>query len=151
METDAQTVETTSKFAKKGLAPAIRSLALKYPEMSKADIAKRVGCHVSNVKCILSRFLSDHSEEDLRQFQESKADIYDALALRTIGSITDAKLEKMPARDAFVSIGILHDKSALLRGQPTSINFDVMADLAEAIRAGRELPASAVAPSVVPK
>lgn len=120
---------------RKGTAPAIRRLKSKYPEMTQPEIARRVGCSVDNVYNVLRRYHRSTTESEVRGFQDNKADILDQLAHRVVLSITDAKLKKMSASQAFVGLGILTDKSQLLKGLPTGINVTVLMDVVEAIRA----------------
>lgn len=119
---------------RKGTAPAVRRLKAKFPEMSERAIASKVGCSPSNVHHILRRYHSATSEASVRDFQENKALIVDQLAHRVASSITDAKLKKMSASQAFVGLGILIDKSQLLNGLATTINVSVLLDVAQAMR-----------------
>ena len=50
-------------------AALIRKTKLRYPELSEAEIAKRVGCSPSNVHQVLTTFLANRSEAELRNFQ----------------------------------------------------------------------------------
>ena len=120
---------------KTGAAAKIRKTAIKYPELSNGEIARRVGCTPQNVSGVLAAFLADHSEQDLREFQENKADIYDALQHRVLSSITEASLAKAPAVSLITGAAILEDKARLVRGQATGINVNVLMDVVEAIRA----------------
>jgi hypothetical protein len=126
--------------AKTGVAPKIRKLKMKHPELSHSDIAKRVGCHPSNVTCVLKAFLGDKSEDDLRSFQESKADIYDALQHRLLSSLTQEKIDKSKPMEIITGAAILEDKARLVRGQATGINVSVLMDVVEAIRSRPTAP-----------
>lgn len=119
---------------KRGLAPKIRKLKTRYPELGNTAIARQVGCSINNVDQVLRRFLGKTSVDDLRNFQEAKADVYDALQLRALGSITQAKLSKAPVVALVTSAAILEDKARLVRGQATGINVNVLMDLAEVLR-----------------
>jgi AraC-like DNA-binding protein len=119
----------------KGTAPAIRRLKERYPEMSEAKIAKRVGCSPSNVHYVLSAYLGDKTHEELRGYQDNRADIFDAIGARALSSITDVKLAKASPAELTTVMGILYDKARLERGQATGINVSVLLDVAEAIRA----------------
>lgn len=131
----------------RGVAPTIRKLKTRYPEMTQPEIAKRVGCSVDNVQKVLRRYNRAASVEELRGFQENKADIVDHLAHRVVMSITDAKLKKMSASQAFIALGIAIDKSQLLHGLPTGINVSVLMDVVEAIRLRGTQPVVAPASS----
>lgn len=107
---------------------------MRHPELSHSQIARRVGCSPSNVTCVLKTFLGKNSDAQLADFQDNKADIYDAIQHRVLASITDKKLGKTGVRDAVVAAGILEDKARLVRGQATGINVTVLMDVVEAIR-----------------
>lgn len=117
-----------------GVAPRIRKMKIDYPELSEAQIAKRVGCDPANVHRVLTRFLGNNSQSELANYQESKADIYDALQLRSLASITDDDLVNASVRDRAVAAGIWEDKARVIRGQATQINVSVLLDAVAAIR-----------------
>lgn len=120
---------------KKGLAPKIRKMALDYPELSQAQIARQIGCTRGNVNTVLSTFLDGKTEQDLQDFQENRANILDSVAYRIVESIDEKKIQKASALQLVTAYGILHDKSALLRGQPTGINVTAVWDLVAALKA----------------
>lgn len=139
-----------ARQAKTGAAPRIRKLKLRHPELSHADIAKRVGCAPSNVTSVLKRFMGKGTEDTLRVFQDNKADVYDALQHRLLSSITAAKLSKAPAVSLITGAAILEDKARLVRGLATGINVSVLMDVAEAIRnrvADKPITINAIAPT----
>jgi len=79
--------------------------------------------------------LTPHTDEELRDYQENKADILDAKGYQLIESMTQKKIEKMSAGAAAVAFGILFDKRALLVGDATSnVNVRVLLDVAGMIR-----------------
>lgn len=118
----------------KGLADDIRRLHLKYPEMSKSDIARAVGCSPQNVSKVVESFLADTTPDQLTDFQANKADIYDAIQKRLLSSLTPEKIEKAKVMEAVTAAAILEDKARLVRGQATGINVTVLMDVAQAIR-----------------
>ncbi len=120
---------------KRGLAPLIRSTKLRYPELSDAEIAKRVGCTGQNVGQVLSAFLSDKTLEQMQDFRESKAEIFEAVQYRTLASITQEDIAKASYLQRITGAAILEDKIRLLRGQPTSIHFHTLLDIAEMLKA----------------
>jgi len=120
---------------RKGTAPVIRKLKLRHPELTDSEIARRVGCRPSNVSGVLKTFLGKNSAKQLQEFQESKADVYDALQLRVLGAVTPAKLTKSPAQSLILSAAILEDKARLVRGQATGINVTVLMYAVAAMRA----------------
>ena len=134
--TDAPTL----KASHRGLAPKIRKLKLKHPELSHSDIARKVGCSPSNVTCVLKTFLGKTTEAELKDFQESKADVYDALQVRLLSSLTPAKIEKAKPMEIITGAAILEDKARLVRGQATGINVTVLMDVVEAMRARSAQP-----------
>lgn len=117
-----------------GVAPAVRRMKMRYPEMSEGQIAKRVGCDPANVHRVLKRFLGDHSAEDLKDFQENKAEIFDALQMRQLMSITDEVIAKAQLLPLVTASAILEDKARTIRGQATQINVSVLLDAVQAIR-----------------
>lgn len=120
---------------RKGTAPAIRRMKINFPELSEAQIAKRVGCAPSNVHNVLARFLgTQNNESDLRDYQEGKADIFDALQMRMHTSITQEDIANASLRDRVVSGAILEDKARVIRGQATQINVSALVDVVQALR-----------------
>ena len=118
-----------------GAAPLIRKTKVDYPELSNGQIAKRVGCDVANVHRVLSRFLgAKYTQEDLEKFQSSKADIYDALQQRMLGSIDDEVIAKSQLLPRVTSAAILEDKARTIRGQATSVNVVMLLDAVQAIK-----------------
>jgi hypothetical protein len=122
---------------KKGKAPQIRKIKLKYPELSNGEIAKMVQCDESNVRQVLRRFMGKIDKKELSDFQESKAEIYDTMQYRLLESISEDKLIKMQPYPAVVAASILEDKARLIRGQATGINVSVLIDLVDAIKSQR--------------
>ena len=123
---------------KRGLASLIRATKARYPELSEAQIANRVGCTPSNVHQVLSGFLHGHSEVELRDFQANKADIYDAVQMRALASVTQDKLRKSSAGSLVTVAAILEDKARLIRGQATSVHIHALIDVLDAIAAQGE-------------
>jgi hypothetical protein len=76
----------------------------------------------------------DRTEAELHDFQANKADIYDAVQMRALASVTQAKLQKSSAPALVTAAAILEDKARLVRGQATGINVQVLLDIAEMIR-----------------
>ncbi len=115
-------------------------MKLNYPELSEAQIARRVGCDPANVHRVLKRFLgTNHSESDLRDYQNNKADIYDGLQMRALGSITDDDIAKAPLLPRVTAAAILEDKARLIRGKATQIDVSALLD---AVQAAREMQAA---------
>ena len=113
-------------------------MKLRYPELSENQIAKRVGCDPANVHRVLKRFMGDHSDQDVRDFQEAKADVFDSLQHRALISVTDAKLAKTSVKDLAIAAGIWEDKARTIRGQATQVNVTVLLDAVQAIREMRD-------------
>lgn len=119
-------------------AREIRVLAMRYPELGPSALARRVGVSPQSAADTLKRFLGNHSEDDLRKFQQSKPDAYDALQLRCLESVTGAKMMKSSAMSLITGAAILEDKSRLIRGMPTNLDVHVLLDLMAVVRGDRE-------------
>jgi hypothetical protein len=119
-------------------AALIRKMKMRYPELSDSQIARRVGCSRQNVNQVLAVFLDGHSDEELRDFQASKADIYDAIQMRALASVTQEKLRKSSAGSLVTVAAILEDKARLIRGQATSINVQALLELCQLMREKRD-------------
>lgn len=119
-------------------AQAIRELVVARPDLTQQEVADRVGCVRSNVSTVMTRFLHNHQMGDLSEFQADKANIYDALQMRSLASITQADIEKASYSQRIVGAAILEDKARLVRGQATSINVNALLDVANLIREGRQ-------------
>lgn len=128
----------------KGLAPRIRKMKLRHPELTDGEIAKAVGSSRQNVTGVLATFLADKSQEELRDYQENQADVFESLAMRLLSSVTQDKLDKSKPMEAITGAAILIDKARLVRGQATGINVTVLMDVVEAIRARGNVRAPAV-------
>jgi hypothetical protein len=114
-------------------------MKMRYPEMSEGQIAKRVGCDPANVHRVLTRFLGDkNTEQDLKDFQQNKADIFDALQHRMVMSITDEVIDKAPLLPRVTAAAILEDKARTIRGQATQVNVNVLVDAARMLREMQE-------------
>ena len=83
---------------------------------------------------MLATFLANRTESELRDFQANKADIYDAVQLRALASVTPDKLRKSSAGSLVTVAAILEDKARLIRGQATSIHVQALLDVADLIR-----------------
>jgi hypothetical protein len=130
--------------AKNGAATIVRQLATRYPNLSKAEIARRAGCTRQSVSYVLDSFLDGDSEESLREYQTNQADIFDALSHRLLRSVTAEKIEKSKPMEAITGAAILIDKARLVRGQATAINVNVLLDIAEALRSKPALDAEPI-------
>lgn len=109
-------VRTSVRTAHTGKAPAIRKMKLRYPELNNCEIARRVGSDENNVRRVLRSFMGKIPEEDLKTFRENKAEIYDALQMRFLKSLSDEDIAKTSAYPRIVSAGILEDKARTIRG-----------------------------------
>jgi predicted transcriptional regulator len=124
----------------KGVAQAVRTLHDRYPKMTQAAIARRVGCTESSVSQVLKSYLHNTSIDQLRDYQDNRADIFDALGHRFLSSVTEEKLAKSKPMEAVTAAAILYDKARLERGQATGINVTALLDVAELIRSkGRQV------------
>ena len=108
----------------------LNSLKLGSPSASAAVLAMSTKC--------LSVFLHGHSEQELRDFQANKADIYDVVQMRALASVTQEKLRKSSAGSLVTVAAILEDKARLTRGQATSINVQALVEVLDLIRQRRD-------------
>lgn len=115
-------------------AAQIRQLALRHPELSRSDIARKVGCDPANVTGVLKTFLKTKTSEELESFRSNKVDILEAVQFRVLSSITDEKLAKESAYSNVVAASILQDKIQLMSGLPTSIHVTALVDVLSALR-----------------
>lgn len=134
-----------------GVAPAIRKLALKHPELTQAEIARTVGCSATNVAGVLQTFLGNTSETQLREYQENQADVFESVAHRLLLSLTQDKIDKTKPMEAITGAAILIDKARLVRGQATGINVSVLLDVAEAIRSRQPQVVDNTIDAAIPK
>ena len=132
IEPDAPGTATKPRHGER--AAQIRKMALRYPELSNRQIAKRVGCNPANVDQIMRRFLGKEPTEDLAAFRSNKPDILEAVQLRTLASITDADISNASYLQRVTGFAILQDKVSLMRGQPTSIHVHALVDVLDALR-----------------
>jgi hypothetical protein len=100
-------------------------------------IARKVGCTPQSASSALKRFLGDDSEDDLKAFQQNRADVFDSITMRALGSITEEKLTKASAPALMMVAGTAHDKSQILKGMPTGMDVHVLLDLAAMVRGDR--------------
>lgn len=124
----------TPKPRKGERAAQIRSLAVRYPELSHSDIAKTVGCDPSNVPRVLNTFLGTKSLDNLEEFRADKTQIFEALQYRALSSITDESLAKANPLQLITGAAILQDKIQLMSGLPTSIHVTALLDIADMLR-----------------
>ena len=81
-------------------------------------------------------------KSDLRDYQNAKADIFDALQMRALGSITDDDIAKAPLLPRVTAAAILEDKARAIRGRASQIDVSVLLD---AVQAAREMQAARAA------
>ena len=115
-------------------AAAIRKMAVRYPELSQGEIARRVGCSPQNVSEVLETFLAGTSLANLEDFRSNKPSILEAVQFRALASISQEKLDNQSALQLITGAAILQDKLQVLRGQPTSIHVHALVDVLDALR-----------------
>ena len=118
----------------KDTASAIRKIATRFPDLSNADIARRVGCSRENVSKVLQVYLDRTSPEELADFQENKAEVYDAIQHKLLSSLSAEKIANSKVMEAVTAAAILEDKARLVRGQATGINVNILLDVVDAMR-----------------
>ena len=115
-------------------AAKIRQLALRHPELSQADIAKKVGCKPQNVSGVLATFLADKKYDELQEFRENKTEIFEAVQYNALASITSDHLRNASFQQLVTGAAILQDKIQLMSGLPTSIHVTALVDVLEQLR-----------------
>ena len=110
----------------------VRTVALAKKGLTHGEIARLQGCDRSNISKVLQRYGVE--ERRVNKYKEYRADILAGLQDRLLSSIPDSDIQKSGMYTRVVSAGILYDKERLERGQATSVNINVLVDLAEAIR-----------------
>jgi cytochrome c1 len=130
-------IQTRINTANTGAGDRAIALKLEYPELSAGQIAKAVGCNPSNVHRVLARF--NARLDELQDYKEHKGDIWDAVAMKAVMSIDDAKLQMATAVQLATVAGIAFDKSQLVRGLATQVNVSVLLDLMQAARDMRDM------------
>ena len=119
-------------------ATLIRKIATRYPELSQAAIARRVGCSEGNVSQVLKSYLKDTDLASIDEFRNDKAAILETFQHRTLSSITDADIANSSFTSRITAFAIMEDKIRLMRGQPTSIHVHALVDVLDAIAEKRE-------------
>ena len=116
------------------------------PELAKAKTYAAMGHSYRQIGRELGK--SDHTIKraltaspevvaEVQTMQKDLGDIFDDLAKRMAGSITDEDIKKLNAYQRTVSAAIATDKAQLLKGQPT-VNVAVLVDLIGLIRQNRD-------------
>lgn len=138
------------KFSYKGAAEKIRHLYTNHPEMSRSEIARRAKCDSSNVTKVLKRFLGNRiSDAEHRSFADNKAEVFERMQHRMLGSITDKSLQKASPLQLTTAVGILEDKLRTIRGQASSYNVTALLDLVEQAKMIRDARPALEAPTTV--
>ena len=119
-------------------AALIRKMATRYPELSQAAIARRVGCTEGNVSQVLKSYLKDTDLATIEDFRSDKSLILESFQHRTLSSITDADISKTPFIQRITAFAIMEDKIRLMRGQATSIQAHMIIDVLDALRSKEE-------------
>jgi hypothetical protein len=120
---------------KTGAGKKAVALKLKYPNLSEAQIAAKVGCDPANVHRALNAFLGEKiSEEEHESFMQNQADVLSRVKHRIVKSIAEEDIAKASLLQRATAFGIIHDKEQLLRGNPTSMNVVVLLEAVQTIR-----------------
>jgi len=130
-------VSTPPKKGVKGIAARIRRIKVENPELGALKISRIVGCNPSHVTRVLQTFLGNSSQDDPRDYQNNKADVFDAIQRRIHRSITDEDIAKAPLLPRVTAAAILEDKARLIRGQSTQ-NVSVLLAAVDTIREMRK-------------
>ncbi len=76
--------------------------------------------------------------EEVRDEKKELADLYQAMAKKSLEHITTADLEKSSALQKATVSGICLDKSLALRGEGPGINVNILIEVLDAIREARD-------------
>ena len=107
-------------------------IELRLKGLTYEEIAKVVGCHLSNVQVRLRRV--DFELNGLKTFKASKGDILALYQRKLLSSISDADIKEAPLGSRVLAACQLYDKERLERGQSTSnvLAITAMIDVIEA-------------------
>lgn len=115
-------------------AAQIRQLKARYPELTQAAIAKKVGCHPDNVYQVLRRFSGRDDVTEFDDFRANKTDAFEAVQYRALSSLTDEHYANASLQQIVTSAAIIQDKLQLMNGLPTSIHVTALLDIADLLR-----------------
>ena len=103
------------------------ALRMKLKGVSDSDIAKSQGVTRGAVYKKLKPLLEKIPGAEYRaEYQDQQADILDSLAAGIISSITQKDLKRASLLSKVNCMGVLIDKSRLIRGQSTSNSISVL-------------------------
>lgn len=115
---------------KDGKQPRIdlkQALSMRLKGVSGSEIARAQGVSATAVNKRLKPLLTKiPGWEHRTEYQDKQADILDALAAGIVSSITPKDLKKASLLSKVNSMGVLIDRSRLIRGQSTSNSVSVL-------------------------
>jgi hypothetical protein len=121
-------------------AQQVRVLKMRYPELGPSALAKRVGVTPQSASDALKPFLSNASEEKLRSFQLNRSDAWDAIGMRSLESVTEAKLRKASASSLATIAAIAEDKRRAILGIPQQVEVHTLVEVLAVVRGDSEKP-----------
>jgi predicted transcriptional regulator len=121
MALDKRSLNGTKKIDTKA------ALKMKLAGVPNSEIAKLQGVTRDAVYKHLTPLLKNlPSSMHLDEYQEKQADILDAIATGIVGSIKKKDLDRASLHSKITSLGILVDKSRLVRGQSTNNSISII-------------------------
>jgi predicted DNA-binding protein YlxM (UPF0122 family) len=123
----AEKPQTPPKKAPHNTVDVKKALSQRLKGVSCAEIAEGMGVSRMAVSKRLKPLLSKVPGYEYRlEYQDKQADILDALAAGIVGSITPKDLKRASLLSKVNSMGVLIDKSRLIRGQSTSNSVSIL-------------------------
>lgn len=114
---------------------ADKAISMRLKGCTLNEIAGYFGVSEQAVSERLGRVMPDYGEIDGETFRRQKADILSYSQAALLKSLTAAKIKDMGGRDTIVSLGILHDKEADLRGtSPAMAEVAAISSLVDALK-----------------
>jgi hypothetical protein len=132
-------VDTRPDARNTGAAKIVRRLKRRYPDLSAAEIARKAGCSRANAHKVIQQFMTAGQDEaTIEDYRQSEATALDAVRMKLLMAIDDAKIAKSSAYQLGGMFSLLFDKAQLIRGHATSINVHFLLDAVEAVRDMRD-------------
>jgi arsenate reductase-like glutaredoxin family protein len=109
-------LEKKAKRARRADVKLISELAAG-KELTRAEIGKLAGCSPNRVSEILQEI---KTSTELKEFASNKDKVFEDLQYRLVNLADDDTLKSMLNKRGFTDLGILEDKTRLIRGESTA-------------------------------
>jgi len=128
----------------RAIKDAIEAAAKKNNQLTRFDIANKVGTSHQTVQRVLEKYAIN--QQDLEDFKVNRADIYAGVIGKIVASIDSTVIQNASLRDRATAAGILQDKERLERGQSTQnvASLHSIADRAIKAASNQETPSETV-------